>query len=131
MTLASRRLIRKRPFISASFDLKMASGDRQRGGGRDEQKRGDEGTGEDGDGLTERSGSNHFKTPLHSGRTRPSGPCHYQCTGRANSEKSRLFNDADWRLAKFSSNVRREVVEFASQLDVVSPPSGWSTCAVM
>src|SRR4051812_6029860 len=42
----------------------MASDDRQRGGSRDEQKRGDEGTGEHGDGLAERSGS-HFKTPLH------------------------------------------------------------------
>src|SRR3954453_3461652 len=62
----------------------MASGDRQRSRGRNEQKRADERAGENGGGLTERSNVKHGQTPLAlCCRTRPSGPCPYQCTGCA------------------------------------------------
>src|SRR5437763_7857405 len=64
MTLASRRLIRKRPFIAVP-SVSRSSGDRQRGCGRNEQKRGDEGAGEQGGGLTGGNESGeHWKTPL-------------------------------------------------------------------
>src|SRR5438270_3044639 len=62
----------------------MASGDRQRSRGRDEQKRADERAGENGGGLTERSNVKHGQTPLELFcRTRLSDPCLCQCTGYA------------------------------------------------
>src|SRR5438309_9660604 len=92
MTFASPRLMRKRPFISVSF-VGVASGDRQRSGGRDEQKRADQRTGENGGGFAECSNSEHGQTPFALfRRTRRSGPCFHQCTGCANSKKSFVFS---------------------------------------
>src|SRR4051794_27646256 len=62
MILASPRLIRKRPFIC--FSLALELGDRQRGCGRNEQKRGNERAGEDGGGFTNRSERAEHREPL-------------------------------------------------------------------
>src|SRR5262249_10889628 len=89
----------------------FGSRDRQRGGGRHEQERGNEGTGNGGGDLPGGSQCEQCFTPLlFALRTRPSGPRQIQCTGHANSEISFFFSVADWRLMKIPGAMHRELV---------------------
>ena len=85
----------------------MGSGDRQRGGGRDEEQSSDESTREAGGDLTRRSERcEHFETPLHFLWTRPSGPCQIQCTGRANSKMLLFFSAPTQHVVKIAGKQR-------------------------
>src|SRR5690349_1916126 len=91
MTLASPRLIRKRPFICVSF-VGLASGDWQRSGSRDEQKRGNESTGEERGGFA--GGSDHvehWKNPFSIHRTHHWARASFNAGGVPNG-KSRCFS---------------------------------------
>src|SRR6266576_5294797 len=112
MTLASRRLMRKRPFIVSVLG-RTGSGDRQRSRGRHEQKRGDESAGKQSGGFPgggERC--EHWRNPFSIwSRTRPSGPCPYHCKGRANSKKACVFNAGNCGVAKNTGLERRELAD--------------------
>src|SRR3982751_2382155 len=109
MTFAPPRLIRKHPFIAVFLGSSSTSGDRQRCGGRNQQKRRNESAGKDGGGFTDRSDSEHSYSPwaFSCCWTRPPGPCQYQCTGRAKPKKHLFFSASGLKLWKSASNRRR------------------------
>jgi hypothetical protein len=52
------------------------------------------------------------------------GPCHNQCTGRANSKLSLFFSSRVEERRDFGRILRHQLGFFPNQLEVVFPPSG-------
>src|SRR6185369_11264677 len=105
MTLASRRLIRKRPFIVVSLGWR-ASGDRQRSGGRNEQKSGNERARESGGGVADRQSRVHFQIPFCLSRGPTTGPVPDIMQGACQLENIEFFQ---WHLSLDCKNYWRNL----------------------